>query len=83
MLTDVASDAFSKLGVIIAATVMAYTNEDKRYYADPAASMVISLLILLSSLPLMKSSGAILLQVAPPRMDVKDIQDDLEMVSSH
>jgi Co/Zn/Cd efflux system component len=49
-------------------------------YADPGVSMGISLMILVSALPLVKNSGAILLQSAPRGLDLGDVKHDLEKV---
>lgn len=48
----VLGDAGNNLGVIIAALVISLTHYGGRYYADPAVSMGISLMILASSIPL-------------------------------
>ncbi|KAK3353115.1 cation efflux family protein [Lasiosphaeria hispida] len=80
VLIHVLCDALNNLGVILAAVLMAYTTSASRFYADPAVSMGISLMILLSAYPLVKDSGAILLQGAPRGLDVQDVQEDLEMI---
>ncbi|KAK0715712.1 cation efflux family-domain-containing protein [Lasiosphaeris hirsuta] len=80
VLIHVICDALNNLGVILAAVVMAYTTSVFRFYADPAVSMGISIMILLSACPLIKDSGAILLQGAPRGLDVQDVQEDLEMI---
>jgi zinc transporter 1 len=78
VLAHVICDAMNNIGVIIAALVMWRTNYSARYFADPGASMGISVMILLSSIPLVKNSGAILLQSAPRGVDLADIKHDLE-----
>jgi len=80
VLTHVLCDAINNLGVIIAAAVMSFTTFGSRFYADPAVSMGIALMILVSAMPLLNHSGAILLQSAPSEMDAKEVQEDLEMV---
>lgn len=52
VLIHVLGDAVNNIGVIIAALVIWRTNNPTRYYADPAVSMAIAIMILLSSLPL-------------------------------
>lgn len=47
-------DAGNNLGVMAAALVIWFAHYDGRYYADPAASMGISLMILASCIPLSK-----------------------------
>ncbi|KAK8079368.1 cation diffusion facilitator family metal ion transporter [Apiospora hydei] len=73
VLTHVLSDALNNVGVIIAALVVWLTHYDARFYADPGVSMGIAVMILLSSLPLVKNSGRILLESAPVGVDLGDI----------
>lgn len=81
VLTHVIGDALNNIGVIIAALVIWLTSYDARFYADPGVSMGIALMILLSSLPLVKNSGKILMQSAPKGVDLDDVRHDLEKVS--
>lgn len=80
VLVHVICDAFNNIGVIIAALVIWRTDYDARYYADPGTSMGISIMIFLSSIPLVKNSGGILLQSAPRGVGLADIKHDLEKV---
>ncbi|KAI4115248.1 MAG: hypothetical protein LQ338_007884, partial [Usnochroma carphineum] len=80
VLIHVLSDAINNLGVIIAALVIHLTHSHSRFYADPGVSMGISFMILLSSIPLLKSSGNILLQSAPLGVDLDDVRHDLEKI---
>jgi solute carrier family 30 (zinc transporter), member 1 len=80
VLLHVAGDAFNNIGVIIAGAIIWKTTSPQRYYADPAVSMAIALMILISSLPLVKKTGHILLQSPPTGIDVADIKHDLETV---
>lgn len=50
-------DAANNIGVIIAAAVIWLAKYPGRYYADPAMSMVIGVIITLSCVPLCKSCG--------------------------
>jgi zinc transporter 1 len=52
VLIHVLGDAANNVGVIIAALVIWKAKYEGRYYADPAVSMAIAIVILLSSLPL-------------------------------
>lgn len=81
VLTHVIGDALNNVGVIIAALVIWLTSYDARFYADPGVSMGIAIMILLSSLPLVKNSGKILMQSAPKGVDLDDVKHDLEKVS--
>jgi zinc transporter 1 len=80
VLVHVLSDALNNVGVIIAALVIWLTDYEDRFYADPGTSMGIAIMIFLSSIPLVKNSGAILLQSAPRGVDLGDIKHDLEKV---
>lgn len=80
VLIHVIGDALNNLGVIIAALVIWLTDYEARFYADPGVSMGIAIMILISALPLVKSSGAILLQSAPRGVNVDDIKHDIEKV---
>ncbi|KAL8646700.1 MAG: hypothetical protein Q9210_005982 [Variospora velana] len=81
VLLHVLSDAINNLGVIIAALVIHLTHSPSRFYADPAVSMGISFMILLSSYPLLTSAGSILLQSAPLGVDLDDVRHDLEEIA--
>lgn len=52
VLIHVLGDAANNVGVIIAALVIWLTTYPARYYADPAVSMAIAIVILSTSLPL-------------------------------
>lgn len=80
VMVHIMGDALNNIGVIIAALVIWLTHYDARYYADPGASVGIALMIFLSSIPLVKNSGTILLQSAPRGVDLGDIKHDLETI---
>lgn len=80
-LIHVIGDALNNIGVIIAALVIMFAKYDGRFYADPGVSLGISMMILLSSIPLVKNSGKILMQSAPRGVDFDDVRHDLEKVS--
>lgn len=80
VLLHVLGDAANNVGVIIAATIIWKTRSPARFYADPAVSMTIAIVIMLSSLPLMKRSGMILMQSTPGGVDPEDVKHDLQML---
>lgn len=82
VLTHVLGDALNNVGVIAAALVVWLARYDGRFYADPGAGLGIAVMILLSSLPLVKRSGAILLESAPRGVDLGDVKHDLEKACS-
>ncbi|KAI0161887.1 cation efflux family-domain-containing protein [Hypoxylon sp. FL1284] len=80
VLIHVIGDAFNNIGVIISALVIWLTSSDARFYADPATSMGIAFMILITSIPLVKNSGKILMQSAPKGVDMDDVKHDLEKI---
>lgn len=80
VLVHVVGDAINNIGVIIAAVIIWQTRSEARFYADPAASMFIAIMIFISSIPLTKNSGAILLESAPRGVEIDDVKHDLEQV---
>ncbi|GAP84782.1 putative cation diffusion facilitator family metal ion protein [Rosellinia necatrix] len=76
----VIGDALNNLAVIIAALVIWLTKSPARFYADPGVSTAISILILLSAIPIVKNSGKILMQSAPRDVDLDDVKHDLEKI---
>ncbi|KAJ5175365.1 uncharacterized protein N7482_001242 [Penicillium canariense] len=80
VLLHVLCDAANNLGVIAAALVIWLAKYDGRYYADPGVSMGIAIMIFLSSIPLVRTTGLILLESAPNEVDLNDVQHDLEKV---
>ena len=82
VLIHVIGDAINNIGVMIAAVVIWQAKGDGRYYVDPAVSVFIGIMILLSAIPLTKRSGAILLQVAPQGIGFDHVKEDMESVST-
>ena len=74
----VAGDALGNIGVILAALAIWLTDYVWTPYADPAISLVITLIILGSAIPLCKAASRILLQAVPAGISVDDIKDDIE-----
>ncbi|ATY62276.1 metal ion resistance transporter (Zrc1) [Cordyceps militaris] len=73
-------DCANNVGVIISGLVIWLTNYGGRYYADPAVSMAIAIMIFASSLPLVKRAGLILLQSAPEGVEQDHVKSDLEQI---
>ncbi|KAL2838393.1 cation efflux protein [Aspergillus pseudodeflectus] len=80
VMLHVIGDAANNLGVIVAALVIWLTSYEARYYADPATSMGIAAMIVLSALPLVRQSGLILLESAPKGLKPADVKHDLEKI---
>ncbi|KAK3339248.1 cation efflux family-domain-containing protein [Neurospora tetraspora] len=79
-LIHVMGDAINNLGVIMAALLIWLVKSDARFYADPGVSVGIAIMIILSSVPLIKNSGEILLESAPKGVRTEDIKHDIEKV---
>ncbi|KAH6643613.1 cation efflux system protein czcD [Boeremia exigua] len=80
VLIHILGDAINNIGVIIAALIIWLTHSPSRFYADPAVSMWIAIMILISAIPLTKRSGKILLQSAPLHVKIEDVKHDLESI---
>ncbi|KAJ5929198.1 cation efflux protein [Penicillium verhagenii] len=80
VLIHVLGDCANNIGVVIAAAVIWFASYGGRFYADPAVSMGIAMMIFISSIPLIKQSGLILLQSAPQGVDYDDVKHDLERI---
>jgi len=74
----VMGDALGNVGVIVTALIIWKCKFAGRYYFDPAISLVITVIILCSAIPLCKAASRILLQAVPHGIEVDDIRDDIE-----
>ena len=74
----VMGDALGNIGVIVSALIIWLTDWPGRYYSDPAISLVITIVILTSAIPLCKAASKILLQAVPVGIDVDNIKYDIE-----
>lgn len=78
MVLHVLGDALGNVGVIVTALIIWLTDWPGKYYADPAVSLFITLIILKSALPLTFATSKILLQATPEGLEVQDIREDIE-----
>lgn len=87
MILHVIGDALGNVGVIITALVIWKTSWEGRFYADPAVSLFITLIILRSCIPLTLATAKILLQATPDHLSIPDIKADIQdlpgVVSCH
>jgi solute carrier family 30 (zinc transporter), member 1 len=74
----VMGDALGNLGVIASALIIWLTTFPGRYYFDPGISLVITVIILWSAIPLCKAASRILLQAVPVGMSIDEIRQDIE-----
>ncbi|KAJ2987598.1 hypothetical protein NUW58_g4415 [Xylaria curta] len=78
MVLHVLGDALGNVGVIATALIIWLTDWPGRYYADPAVSLFITLIILKSAIPLTKATSKVLLQATPDHLDLQDVKDDIQ-----
>lgn len=78
MVLHVLGDALGNVGVIITALVIWLTDWPGRFYADPAVSLFITLIILKSAIPLTKATAQVLLQATPDHINLQDIKEDIQ-----
>ncbi|KAE9577271.1 Zinc/cadmium resistance protein [Colletotrichum fructicola] len=78
MVLHVIGDALGNVGVIVTALIIWLTDWPGRFYADPAVSLFITLIILKSAIPLTKATSKILLQATPDHIDLNDIREDIQ-----
>ncbi|KAG6813842.1 hypothetical protein H0H92_006786 [Tricholoma furcatifolium] len=87
VLVHLFGDAINNVAVIIAATLIWKLQSPQRFYVDPTVSLVISLIIFGSAVPMTIKSGRILLEATPTYLDLEKIKDDLlsfpEVLSVH
>lgn len=83
----VMGDALGNVGVIASALFIWLTSFSWRFYADPVISLIITVIILGSAIPLCKAASRILLQAVPEHLSIDDIKADIErlpgIVSCH
>jgi cobalt-zinc-cadmium efflux system protein len=73
----VLSDALGSVGAIIAGVLILLTGW---YWADPATSVFIGVLILISSFSVVRESVDILMQATPPHLNLTEVQRTLENI---
>jgi zinc transporter 1 len=74
----VMGDALGNVGVIATALFIWLTDLWWRFYSDPFVSLIITIIILHSALPLCRAASRILLQAVPQGLNVDDIREDIK-----
>ena len=74
----VIGDALGNIGVIATALFIWFTDFSWRFYFDPAISLVITIIILCSAIPLCKAAARILLQAVPAGVSIDEIKEAIE-----
>lgn len=80
MILHVIGDALGNVGVIASALIIWLTPWSGRFYADPAVSLFIAVIILKTTIPLTTASAKILLQGTPDHLDINNIKDDIQEI---
>lgn len=73
----VLGDALGSLVVIISALLIIFCEGDWKYKVDPALSIVLVVIVLSTTIPLMKESSLILLQTVPTHIQVAALKEKL------
>lgn len=76
----VMGDALGNIGVIASALFIWLTSYSWRFYSDPLISLIITVIILASAIPLCLAASRILLQAVPAGISVDDIKDDIRLL---
>lgn len=76
----VMGDALGNIGVIASALIIWLTHYSWRYYCDPAISLVITIIILGSAIPLCRAASRILLQAVPAGISIDEITEDIMLL---
>lgn len=74
LLLHVFGDALGNVGVIATGLVIWLTEWSFKYYFDPIISLVITVIIFSSALPLVRSTSFILLQGVPPTISLDEVR---------
>lgn len=78
----VLGDALGNVGVIITALFIWKTDYSWRFYSDPVVSLVITLIIFSSALPLCRKACKILLQASPNDLNTSAIINEITLLPS-
>ncbi|KAG2187366.1 hypothetical protein INT44_005052, partial [Umbelopsis vinacea] len=73
----VMGDALGNIGVVISALIIWLTPYSWRFYFDPLISLIITIIIFSSALPLVRSTSFILLQGVPNTIAIEDVRREL------
>jgi len=82
----VLSDALGSIAVLISGLLVKYvppeddSSVEWKLYIDPVLSLVISILIISSTIPLLKESSLVLLQTIPSRVDIEELKNIVRKV---
>ena len=73
----VLGDALGSVIVMISALIIMFTSGKWTLYVDPSLSIIMVIIILKTSIPLLKESSMILMQTVPTHLKIQEIQEKL------
>ncbi|KAK5312042.1 Zinc resistance conferring protein [Exophiala xenobiotica] len=73
----VLGDAVGNIGVIASALYIWLTDFSRRFYADPAVSVIITAIILHTAIPLCTAASRIPLEAVPEGINIDEIKQDI------
>ncbi|XP_033752632.1 zinc transporter 1-like isoform X2 [Pecten maximus] len=76
----VLGDALGSVVVVVSGLVIWFVEDDWKYYVDPAMSIAMVIIILVTTIPLLKESGYILLQAVPDHIQMKEIEKKIKKI---
>ncbi|CAG8589411.1 1234_t:CDS:2 [Funneliformis mosseae] len=77
----VLGDALGNIGVIGTGLFIYLTNFSWRFYADPIVSLILTVIIFSSAVPLVKSASFILLQGVPAGIPIEDVRSEIKKLT--
>ncbi|KAJ7463413.1 cation efflux protein [Mycena galericulata] len=77
LVLHVLGDALGNVGVIATGLVIWLTNWSFKYYFDPVISLVITVIIFSSALPLVRSASFVLLQGVPATISLEQVRSSI------
>jgi zinc transporter 1 len=81
LVLHVLGDALGNVGVIATGLVIWLTTWEYKFYFDPVISLVITVIIFSSALPLVRSASFILLQGVPPTISLDEVRASILKVT--
>ncbi|RGB23091.1 zinc transporter 1 [Rhizophagus diaphanus] len=73
----VLGDALGNIGVVCSGLFIYLTHFSWRFYIDPLVSLILTIIILMSAIPLVKSASFILLQKVPSGLPIDDVRSKI------
>lgn len=78
----VLGDALGSVGVIISSSIIQWTTWSWKYLVDPIMSVLIVVIIVTTTIPLLKSASKVLLQGSPSHVAMEEVFNDISKVDN-